>query len=91
MDKQQELTKKVYKAINDIIGKEDVTIEEGLNALTSAVTRILYVCAALNPKDTKWTQKDFVLYILNQVIEQIKTMPDNVYFKEEDNGAGKQH
>jgi hypothetical protein len=33
-------------------------------------------------KDPTWTQKDFALDVFNQVIEQIKTMPDNVYFKE---------
>lgn len=91
MDKQQELTKKVFDAINDTFRKENTTIEEGINALTSAVLRILYGCAALKPKDTKWTQKDFVLSVFNQTIEYIKTMPDNIYFKEEDNGAGKQH
>ena len=91
MDKQQELTKKVYTAIYDTFRKENMTIEEGINALTSAVLKILYGCAALKPKDTKWTQKDFVLSVFNQAIEQIKTMPDNVYFKEEDNGARKQH
>ena len=91
MDKQQDLTKKVYIAIYDTLCKEDATIEEGINALTSAVLKILYGCAALKPKDTKWTQKDFVLSVFNQAIEHIKTMPDNIYFKEEDNGAGKQH
>ena len=91
MDKQQELTKKVFDAINDTFRKENMTVEEGINALTSAVLKILYGCAALNPKDTKWTQKDFVLSVFNQAIKYIKTMPDNIYFKEEDNGAGKQH
>ena len=81
MDKQQELTKKGYNAINDTFRKENMTIEEGINALTSAVLKILYGCAALKPKDAKWTQKDFVLSVFNQAIEQIKTMPDNVYFK----------
>ena len=83
MDKQQELTKKVYDAINDTLGKEDVTIEEGINAITSAVTRILYGFAfdGAMSEDTKWTEKDFALDVFNQVIEQIKTMPDNVYFK----------
>ena len=81
MDKQQELTKKVYNAINDTLGKEDVTIEEGINAAVSAVLRIVYGCAAAKHEDTKWTQKDFALDVFNQVIEQIKTMPDNVYFK----------
>ena len=91
MDKQQELTKKVFNAINDTFRKENITIEEGINATMSAVLRILYGCAALKPKDTKWTQKDFVLSVFNQAIEHIKTMPDNIYFKEENNGAGKQH
>jgi N-acetylglutamate synthase-like GNAT family acetyltransferase len=47
MDKQQELTKKVFNAINDTFRKENMTIEEGINALTSAVLKILYGCAAL--------------------------------------------
>ena len=81
MDKDQELTKKVYKAINDTIAKEDVTIEEGLTAVTSAVVKLLYACAAAYPEGRKGTEKDFALYVFNQVIEQIKTMPDNVYFK----------
>lgn len=81
MDKQQELIKKVYNAINDTLGKEDVTTEEGINAMMSAVIRILYGCAAAKHEDPTWTEKDFVLYIFNQAIEQIKTMPDNVYFK----------
>lgn len=81
MDKQQELTKKVYNAINDTLGKEDVTTEEGINAMMSAVLRIVYGCAAAMHKDQTWTQKDFALDVFNQVIEQIETMPDNVYFK----------
>ena len=81
MDKQQELIKKIYKAINDTLGKEDVTIEEGINATLSAALRIVYGCAAAEPKDPTWTEKDFALDVFNQVIEQIKTMPDNVYFK----------
>jgi len=81
MDKQEELIKKIYKAIIDTLGKEDVTIGEGLNALTSAVVRILYGCVATYPEGRKGTEKDFALDVLNQVIEQIKTMPDNVYFK----------
>lgn len=81
MDKQQELTKKVYNAINDTLGKEDVTTEEGINAMMSAVLRIVYGCAVAMQKDPTWTQKDFALDVFNQVIEQIKTMPDNVYFK----------
>ena len=81
MDKQQELTKKVYNAINDTLGKEDVTIEEGINATLSAALRIVYGCAAAGDKDPTWTEKDFALDVFNLVIEQIKTMPDNVYFK----------
>ena len=91
MDKQQELAKKVFNAINDTFRKENITIEEGINATMSAVLRILYGCAALKPKDTKWTQKDFALAVYNDVIEQVRGMPDNLFFKEEDNGAGKQH
>ena len=93
MDKQQDLTKKVYIAIYDTLCKEDATIEEGINAMTSAVTRILYGFAfdGTMSEDIKWTQKDFAIAVLNQAIEQLKTMPDNIYFKEEDNGAGKQH
>lgn len=53
MDKQQELAKKVFNAINDTFRKENMTVEEGINALTSAVLKILYGCAALKPKDTK--------------------------------------
>lgn len=81
MDKQQELTKKVYNAINDTLGKEDVTTEEGINAMMSAVLRIVYACAGAMHIDPTWTQKNFALDVFNQVIEQIKTMPDNVYFK----------
>lgn len=81
MDKQQELTKKVFDAINDTLGKEDITIEEGINAMFSACTQILYNCAATYPEGRKGTENDFVLYVFNQIIEQIKTMPDNVYFK----------
>ena len=86
MDKQQELAKKVYTAIYDTLCKEDATIEEGINAITSAVTRILYGFAfdGAMSEDTKWTQKDFAIAVFNQAIEQIKTMPDNVYFKEEE-------
>ena len=50
MDKQQELTKKVYNAINDTLGKEDVTTEEGINAMMSAVLRIVYGCAVAMQK-----------------------------------------
>lgn len=81
MDKQQDLTKKVYNAINDTLGKEDVTIEEGINATLSAALRIVYGCAAAKHEEPTWTEKDFALDVFNQVIEQIKTMPDNVYFK----------
>ena len=81
MDKQEELTKKVFNAINDTFRKENITIEQGLNALISAVVRIVYGCAAAKHEDTTWTEKDFALDVFNQVIEQIKTMPDNVYFK----------
>ena len=81
MDKQQELIKKVYNAINENLGKENVTIEEGINAMMSAVLRILYGCAAAKHEYPTWTEKDFVLDVFNQAIEQIKTMPDNVSFK----------
>lgn len=84
MDKQQELTEKIYNAIYDTFCKENITIEEGINALTSAVIKILYGCAALKPEDTKWTQKDFVLSVFNQATKHIKTMPDNVYFEKKE-------
>ena len=91
MDKQQELAKKIRNAINNTLSKEDITIEKGINAMLSACTQILYGCAGAYPKNRKGTEKDFVLAVYHDVIEQVKGMPDNLFFKEEDNGAGKQH
>ena len=87
MDKDQELTKKVRNAINNTLAKEEITIEEGINATLSAITQILYGCAAAYPENRKRTDKDFVLFIFHDAIEQVKSMPDFLFKKEEDNGT----
>jgi penicillin V acylase-like amidase (Ntn superfamily) len=83
MDKEQELTKKIRYAIIIALSKENITLAEGMNAILSAVTQILYACAASYPENRKKTEKEFALAVYLDVIEQLKGMPDNIFSEEE--------